>query len=53
MVQDQTELFYVWLLEYSILLKARHYELIHESITLHNRKLLQRQMVNHESVTQK
>ena len=24
--------FYVWLLDYSILLKARHYELIHESL---------------------
>ena len=36
-------LFYVQLLDYSILLKARHDELIHESITLYNHKLIQRE----------
>ena len=32
-------LFFVQLLDYSILLKARHDELIHESITLHYHEL--------------
>ena len=35
-------LFYVRLLDYSILLKARHDELIHESITLRNHELILR-----------
>ena len=34
--------FYVWLLDHSILLKARHDELNHEFITLHNHELILR-----------
>ena len=37
-------LFYVRLLDYPILLKARHDELIHKSITLHNYELIRRLM---------
>ena len=33
---------HVWLLVYSILLKARHYELVQESITLNNHELILR-----------
>ena len=35
-----SNLFYDQLVDYSILLKARHHELIHESITLHNHDLI-------------
>ena len=28
--------FYIWLLDYSILLKSRHDESVHESISLHH-----------------
>ena len=35
---------YVWLLDYSISLEARHDELIHELITLDNHELIQRLM---------
>ena len=36
------KLAYIQLLDYSILLKARHDELIHESITWHNHELILR-----------
>ena len=47
------QLLNVWLLDYSILLRARHDELIHESITLHNHEIFSPGVKQHLSVNQR